>query len=233
METGLPMSNQTRSPEEVPKPNGGGAQSVEDQLAKLRSDVDYLKTESKSWVKTWGVYLGMLGALVAVPKGALDLVTQLWQRPDTSVAIHQITIYHAPGLESEIVKFPLVVTNQGNRDDVLSKNGATLRVAERSVELPEADFGLWANDNDKKVGSSLTAKKGSVQGYDVSLTFNSKTREIAAMPGLHTLELRFGGVKNQSILASFCFPLQQSDVHDLFESNEIQSQTFDQCQGRD
>jgi hypothetical protein len=227
----MPMSDQTNSPVEVPRSIGEEAPSVEDQLAKLRNDVDHLKTESKSWVKTWGVYLGILGALIAVPKGALDLVTQIWQRPDTSVAIQEITIYHDPGLSSEILKFPLVVMNLGNRDDVLLNNGARLTVEGQSVELSEADFGLF--DNGKKVEASLLVPKNALRAYDVSVTFNSKTRKVAALPGLHNLELRFLGVKHQPYLASFCFPLQASEVHDLFESSEFQHQTIiTQCSGR-
>jgi hypothetical protein len=225
------MSSQAKGPVEVPRSNDGEMPSVEDQLANLKSDLDHLKTESKSWVKTWGVYLGMLGALIAVPKGALDLVTQLWQRPDTSVAIQQITIYHDPGLSSEIVKFPLIVMNLGNRDDVLLNNGASLMVAGQSVELSEADFGLFYNG--KKVDTSLLVPKDALRAYDVSITFNPKTREMAATPGPHKLELRFLGVKHQSYLASFCFPLQASDVHDLFESNEYRHQTMiTQCTGQ-
>lgn len=226
------MSNQARGPLEVPRSNGGETPSVEDQLVKLRRDLDHLKTESKSWVKTWGVYLGILGALIAVPKGALDLVTQLWQHPDTSVAIQQITIYHIPGLPTpEIVKFPLVVTNLGNLDDVLLNNGASLTVAGQSVELSEADFGLF--DNGKKVDTSLLVPKNALRAYEVSMTFNPKTREVAATPGLHKLEVRFLGVKHQSYLASFCFPMQASDVHDMFESNDYWHQTMiTQCSGR-
>jgi hypothetical protein len=213
------MSSQANHPE-----NGGTTPSMEDQLAKLRSDLDRLKTESKSWVKTWGVYLGMLGALVALPKGILDFAAQVWQRPNTSVAIKEITIYHDPGLSSEIVKFPLVVMNVGNQDDVLLNHGAKLTVAGQSVELPETDFGLF--DNGKKVDTSLRVPKDELRAYDVSITFNSKTREVAATPGPHKLELQFLGVKNQLYMASFCFPLQDSQVHDLFESPEYTQQTM-------
>ena len=224
------MSNQTESPAGVPGSNGPETTSLEAQLAKLRSDLDHLKTESKSWVKTWGVYLGILGALVAVPKGALDLVTQLWHRADTSVAIREVTIYHAPELSSEIVTVPLVLMNLGNRDDVLFNNGASLTVEGQSVELSNDDFGLF--DDGKKVDASLLIPKDTLRPYAVSITFNPKTRKLAATPGLHKLELRFLGINHQSYSASFCFPLQASDVHDLFESNDVRQETVTkQCPG--
>lgn len=204
---------------------------VEDRLAKLTSDVDQLKKESKSWVKTWGVYLGILGALVALPKGILDLTTQLWHSPATSVAIQEVTIYHDPGLSSEIVKVPLVVANVGNFDDSLLNHGATLTVAGRSVEVPDADFGLFDTDG-KKLGTSLYVPKGGLRAYDVSITFNTETRKVAAIPGPHKLELRFLGTKNESYLASFCFPLQEGEIHDLFESTTYKHQTMiTQCTG--
>jgi len=227
------MSSPAKVLVEVPRSNDVEAPSVEYQLAKLRSDLDHLKRESRSWMKTWGVYLGLLGAFIALWKGALDLVAQLWQRPDTSVAIQEITIYHIPGLPlPESVKGPIVVTNMGNRDDVLLNNGAWLNVAGQSVELSEADFGLF--ENGKKVDTSLRVPKDESRAYDVMITFNPKTREMAATPGLHKLELHFLGVKQQSYLASFCFRLQVSDVKDLFESQEYQHQRFitQQCSDR-
>jgi len=165
----------------------------------------------------------MLGALVALPKGALDLVTQLWQRPDTSVTIKNLTITHGPGLSSEIVEFPLVVMNLGNRDDVLLSRGATLTVAGTSVDLSEDEFGLF--DNGTKIETPLLVPKDALRAYDVSVTFNPKTRGMAATPGLHKLELRFPGV-NQSYAASFCFSLQESDVENLFKSNQLETRIF-------
>jgi hypothetical protein len=225
------MSNQAIGPAVLPSSSGAASPSMEDQLAKLTSDVDHLKKESKSWVKTWGVYLGVLGALVALPKGIMDLTTQFWHSPVTSVAIREVTIYHDPGLSSEIVKVPLVVTNVGNFDDALLNHGATLTVAGRSVDVPDADFGLFDSDG-KKVDTSLYVPKGGLRAYDVSITFNTRTREVAATPGPHKLELRFLGTKNESYLASFCFPLQDSEIRDLFESTMYKRQTMiTQCTG--
>jgi hypothetical protein len=219
METGLPMSNQTRSPVEVPGSNGADARSVEDQLAKLRSDVDHLKTESKSWVKTWGVYLGMLGALIAISKGAVDLVTQLRLSPDTSVDIRNIKIEHLPGEASEIVTIDVYVANKGNFDETLLNSGATLTVEGQSVQPSEEEYGLY-DDQRKKVGRSLYVPKTSGKLYEAAITFNPKTRKVAATPGLHTLELRFEGDKNRPYSVKYCFELQSSDIQELFESNE-------------
>jgi hypothetical protein len=189
-----------------------------------------LRKESKSWVKTWGVYLGLLGALIAVPKEGLDLVRQLWLHPDTSVQIREVTIYHDPSLSSEIVSMPLVLMNLGNRDDVLFNNGASLKVGGQSMELTDADFGVF--DNGQKIGSSLLLPKDALRAYDVSITFNSRTRPLAATPGLHTVELRFLGVK-KSYSASFCFPLEATDVEDLFESKQYKKETLStKCPGR-
>ena len=222
------MSNQTTNPVEAPSSNGK-APSVGDQLATLRTDLDHLKTESKSWVKTWGIYLGMLGALISVPKGALDLVTQLWHRPDTSVTIKNIAMTHVPGLSSEILEFPLVVMNLGNRDDAFLNRGATLTGGGKSVELSADDFGLY--DNGQKIETPLLVPKDALRAYVVSVTFNPNALAVAATPGLHTLELRFRGV-NESYSATVCFSLQQSDVDVLFKSDQIQSRTpISRCPG--
>jgi hypothetical protein len=192
--------------------------------------LDRLKAESKSWVKTWGVYLGVLGALIAVPKGTLELVTQLWIRPDTSVTIKNIKITHAPGLSSEIVEFPLVVMNLGNRDDAFLGRGATFKAAGVSLELSEDDFGLFDNGHNK-IETPLIVPKDAVRAYVVSITFTPKTRELAATPGPHEVELRFPGV-NQSYTARLCFPLQERDVDDLFKSDQLETKNFvTQCPG--
>jgi hypothetical protein len=221
----MPMSDQTNSPAAALGSTGNGAPSVDVQLEKLRGDLEHLKTDSKSWIKTWGVYLGVLGALFAVPKGALDLRDQIWPRADTSVAIQEMTIYHSPGLTSEIVKFPLVVMNLGNLDDVLVNNGATLTVAGQSVELtPDVDYGLY--DNSAKVGASIVVPKDGLRAFEVSLTFTPKTRPIVAVPGMHQVDINFLDVHEKPYKASFCFPMEASDVHTLFESSDIQTKTI-------
>ena len=208
----------------MPSPSMGKEPSVEDRLAKLRSDLDYLSAESKNWIKTWGVYLGILGALVAIPKGALDLVTQLWLRPETSVMIKTGKITHVPTLASEIVEFPIVVMNLGNRDDALLGRSAKLMGPGESVDLSEAEFGLF--ENGQKIEVPLLVSKATLQAYDVSVTFNPKARQLAATPGMHKLELLFPGV-NRSYSSAFCFALNKSDVEDLFESDQVKTKNFD------
>ena len=207
----------------TPGENSAAKVPIEDQLAALRTDLDHLKTESKGWIKTWGVYLGILGALVALPKGVLDLATQVRKRPQTSVAIEEITIYHDPSLSSEIVKFPLVVRNAGNQDDVLLSQGAEITAEGQTVSLAEKDFGLFDHGEQQL---ALRVPKDEVHDYQVSITFNPKTRQVLAAPGDHKLQFQFRGEKDQPHVASSCFSLQDDQVHDLFESNDYKSQTI-------
>jgi hypothetical protein len=218
------MIDLANSTKEVPRSSGGGAPSVEVQLAKLRRDLDRLNAESKGWVKTWGVYLGILGALIAVPKGALDLVTQLWLRPDTSVMIKSVKITHVPKLPSEIVEFPLVVMNLGNRDDALLGRSAKFTGPGEVVNLSEDDFGLF--ENGTKIEVPLLVTKATLRAYDVSVTLGPKARQLVATPGPHKMELFFPGV-TQSYTANFCFTLRNNDVEDLFESDQVKTKSFD------
>jgi hypothetical protein len=218
------MSELLTNPVEISRSGIGGAPSVEDRLAKLRRDFDRLNVESKNWVKTWGVYLGILGALIAVPKGALDLVTQLWPQPETSVMVKTGRITHVPKLESEILEFPLVVMNLGNRDDALLGRSAKLTGSGETVNLSDDDFGLF--ENGTKIEVPLLVTKATLRAYDVSVTFNSKARHLAATPGVHKLELSFPGV-NQSYSSAFCFTLNKDDVEDLFESNQVKTKDLD------
>lgn len=223
------MSSQARFSPESSKLHGRERVSFSTELAELRHEVEQLKSEG--WVKKWGGYLGLIGVLIASFKGGLDLAGQFWQHPHTSLAIPQITIFHDPGLSSEVVRFPVVVENSGNWDDVLLNHGASLSVADKTIELTEADFGLF--DNGKKVGTSLLIPKYASRPYDVSITFTPKSRELALTPGLHRLELRFLGSRDKPYSASFCFPLQESDIRDLFEANEFRQQTMiTQCPGK-
>ena len=219
------MSELLKSPvQEMPRIDIGAAPSIEDRLTRLRKDFDRLNLESKNWVKTWGVYLGILGALIAVPKGALDLVTQLWLRPDTSVMVKTARLTHVPKLESEILEFPLVVMNLGNRDDALLARSAKLTGPGEVLELSDNDFGLF--ENGTKIEVPLLVTKATLRAYDVSVTFNSKARQLAATPGVHKLELSFSGV-NQSYSSIFCFTLNKGDVEDLFDSDQVKTKDLD------
>ncbi len=229
------MSTQAKTPMEMPGSRGPETRSVEDQLAEFRLDLDTLKTSNKSWVKTWGVYLGMLGALIAVPKGVLDLATQLWQRPNTSVEIQEISMYHIPGMApAESVKLQLVIRNEGNLDDVLLANGVSLTVGGQLVQLSDKDFGLF--EDGKAVDASLVVPRNASRGYELQITFNPRERELAATPGPHKVELRFLGDRQNAYSASVCFPLQPSDVHDMFQSSDYWHQTviaqLAQCPGQ-
>jgi hypothetical protein len=221
------MSELLESSLEMPRSSIAAAPTVEDRLAKLRRDLDHLSAESKNWVKTWGVYLGILGALIAVPKGALDLMTQLYPRPETSVMIKSVKITHVPKLQpeiSEIVEFPLVVMNLGNRDDALLGRSAKLTGPGETVNLSDDDFGLY--ENGTKVEVPLLVTKATLRAYDVSVTFSPKARQLAATPGVHKLELFFPGV-NKSYSSVLCFTLNNSDVENLFESDRVETQNFD------
>ncbi len=218
------MSELLKTTLEMPRSGTGEAPPVEDRLALLRRDFDRLNAESKNWVKTWGVYLGILGALIAVPKGVLDLVTQLWLRPETSVMVKTGKITHVPKLESEILEFPLIVMNMGNRDDALLGRSAKLTGPGEAVNLSDDDFGLF--ENGTKIEVPLLVTKATLRAYDVSVTFNSKARQLAATPGVHKLELSFPGV-SQSYSSAFCFTLNKDDVEELFESDQVKTKDFD------
>jgi hypothetical protein len=92
------------------------------------------------------------------------------------------------------------------------------------VNLSEDDFGLF--ENGAKIEVPLLVMKATLRAYDVSVTFGPKARQLAATPGPHKLELFFRGV-TQSYSAKFCFTLKNTDVEDLFESDQVKTRSFD------
>src|SRR4029077_1521176 len=55
--------------------------ALKHQMESLKRDVESLKTESRSWIRTWGVYLGILASVFAVPRAAKEAFATLAAPP--------------------------------------------------------------------------------------------------------------------------------------------------------
>jgi hypothetical protein len=51
--------------------------ALKHQMENLKRDVEGLKIESRSWIRTWGVYLGILASVFAVPRAAKEAFDSL------------------------------------------------------------------------------------------------------------------------------------------------------------
>src|SRR6266853_6536980 len=85
-------STEKESPtQEATGPQGNPAQTKQEitdlqtKIAALGSDVEKLKKSDSSLFKKVAVILGVIGGLIAIPKGVMDSVSAIHQKPRTTV----------------------------------------------------------------------------------------------------------------------------------------------------
>jgi hypothetical protein len=103
------------------------------QVESLNQDIQNLKTENKSWIRKWGVYLGILASIFAVPRAAKEAVDSFYQHPKFSiVAPVPLTLFYDTQHQMLTFSFPVLASNYGNQNGIILS-------AEAHFEPPSVD----------------------------------------------------------------------------------------------
>src|SRR5208282_2139192 len=96
------------------------------------------------------VILGVIGALIAIPKGIIDSVNAIHQRPQTTMDWGApLTIHYDAKTRLLRFGFPMVLNNQGTADDTIEKLAADIRT------IPDASrFSLTISDFELTIGQT-------------------------------------------------------------------------------
>ena len=94
--------------------------ALKHQMESLKRDVESLKIESRSWIRTWGVYLGILASVFAVPRAAKEAFDSFYQHPKFSVLTPvPLTLFYDTQHQRVTFSFPVLASNYGNRGGVI------------------------------------------------------------------------------------------------------------------
>jgi hypothetical protein len=113
--------------------------ALKHQIDVLKKDVESLKTESRSWIRTWGVYLGILASFFAVPRAAKEAFDSFYQHPKFSVLTPvPLTLFYDAQHQKVTFSFPVLASNYGNRGGVIV--GATAHFEPPPMDARDPQF---------------------------------------------------------------------------------------------
>ena len=111
--------------------------AFEDDLERTKSRTPRNQDFEKSWITKMAVILGVIGALISIPKGMKDAIEAIRQKPDTSIDLGKpLTVQYE--VQKQILRFnlPMIASNEGNGDDVIDQISAEVHT------VPEIDNSL-------------------------------------------------------------------------------------------
>jgi hypothetical protein len=115
--------------------------ALKHQMESLKRDVESLKTESRSWIRTWGVYLGILASVFAVPRAAKEAFDSFYQHPKFSVLTPvPLTLFYDTPHQRLTFSFPVLASNYGNRGGVIVAASAHFQPPPMDATYPEFKF---------------------------------------------------------------------------------------------
>jgi hypothetical protein len=203
-----PISPQSRSQPAQGAASGGGSNDFEKRLQALE------KSDKSRW-KQWGIILGVLGGLIAIPKGIHDAWESLFPAPSVQLSWRDDVAYtYDPAKNSVYIIYYLSISNaKGTAEDRIKSVSISLQARQQFLGIigtPDIQF-----KTGNQSGTSflpVTILKG--ESKDVQL-YASLTPKFAnaALPGTRETEVSFSleskGIK-KPLQKKFCLPEMDS-----------------------
>jgi hypothetical protein len=189
--------------------------ALKHQVESLKQDVDSLKTASKSWIRTWGVYLGILASFLAVPRAAKEAFDSFYQHPQFSVLSPvPLTLFYDAQHQKVLFTFPVLASNYGNRGGVIV--GATAHFEPPPMDASDPQF-KFIDETKHAVDIPFPVPVGVSKSVVGSVAF---TGSGLVAPGQHRLEVTLIGDDRKplpSMPMKFCFDLSDDLIAAISE----------------
>ncbi|MEE9568860.1 MAG: PilZ domain-containing protein, partial [Candidatus Binatia bacterium] len=106
------------------------------EIDKLKQQLDRERKGVAGLARRWGAVVALLVAIVAVPRGFVDLKHLVFGRPDTLlVQSNNVRLFYEPGERMVGVGFSFTLINEGQKDDVIGEPRVNL--ARAALPLPQ------------------------------------------------------------------------------------------------
>ena len=179
--------------------------ALKHQVESLKRDVEGLKTASKSWIRTWGVYLGILASFLAVPRAAKEAFDSFYQHPHFSVLTPvPLTLFYDAPHQKITFSFPVLASNYGNRGGVIV--GAKAHFEPPSMDAIDPQF-KFVDETRHAVEIPFPVPVGVSKSVVGSVSFAGSGLVV---PGAHRLEVTLIGDDRKPLPMmplQFCFDL--------------------------
>ncbi|PYV75116.1 MAG: hypothetical protein DMG96_18220 [Acidobacteria bacterium] len=179
--------------------------ALKHQMESLRQDVQVLNTESKSWIRTWGVYLGIIASVFAVPRAAKEALDSFYQHPKFSVLKPvPLTLFYDTQHQMVTFSFPVLASNYGNRGGVIV--GAAAHLEPPSVDATESHF-KFVDETRQPIDIPFPVPVGVVKSVVGSVVFAGNG---LIAPGKHRLDVTLIGEDGSPLPTmpmQFCFDM--------------------------
>jgi len=185
------------------------------QVETLKQDVQNLKTESKSWIKTWGVYLGILASIFAVPRAAKEAFDSFYQHPKFSVVSPvPLSLFYDAQHQMVTFSFPVLASNYGNQGGVILD--ATAHLEPPSVDATGAHF-KFVDETKQPIDIPFPVPVGVSKSVVGSVMFAGSG---LMAPGRHRLAVNLIGGDHHTLPMmplQFCFDVNEDLVTAISE----------------
>lgn len=208
--------------------------SLKQQVKSLQFDVETTKKENSGWIKKWGLYLGVLASIVAIPPAAKHAIDSWYEHATLKIQEpDDLTLTLDAERNVVLFSFPVTASNVGTGEGFVTGGGARLEPMAPSSALVSKDV---AGDSIKFYDESKA-----VQDRPVYVSAHGTPRLLTAYldfgkngmtaPGWYRLRVSLNNEKGQPLSANpvaFCFNVTPSQIKNLPTTNIVQ--TYCSCQ---
>ena len=180
---------------------------LEVRVAEVESELAAMKQSDKGWFRNAAVLLGVVGALVAIPKALVDLAGTINRQPKTSViAESPLFVSYEPKEKTIRFESMVILKNDGNAADAIKRAFARLvaqnvaNSGENYVNAEDVQFSEGTNVVDAPI-----IQPGSPVAVTISLLLDSSPENaVQLLSGSHRLNVTLNSfAKDKNI--SYCF----------------------------
>jgi len=194
--------------------DSSSAKSFGAKIADLDRRTQVLEKDAKGLVKRIGIILGILGGLIAVPKGAHDFWLIVMASPKTSMAWGDaITISYDPQTKDLFIISNLTLSNEGSANDRVKSVSVELNVQQpQPIFISEVDI-QFVDPHQEATRTPFSLGPNQSKDLTVTVDVTAPLSPMAlANPGPRVMDfsliLQGGGLLSQK----FCIPPLDGDV---------------------
>jgi hypothetical protein len=214
--------------------------SLKQQVKTLQSEFEAAKKENSGWIKKWGLYLGVLASIVAIPTAAKKAMDSWYEYASLKIQEPDNLTLTLDSERSVVVfSFPVTASNIGTGEGYVTGGGAHLE--------PTVPVSTGVSPKDV-AGESIKFydESKSIQDRPVYVSAHGTPRLLTAYldfgkngitaPGWYRLSVTLNNEKGRALLdnpVTFCFHVTPSQIENLRTTNIVQAYCSCQSKSRD